>query len=109
MKKSKENSEYYQWGDHWILRDSPQLSVKRKSMSSPTAEKTHFHEKAEQAFYILKGKAVFHLNNERYIMREGESICILPKTVHYISNESDDLLDFLAVSSSTTKNDRVLI
>lgn len=109
MIRSKNNSEHYIWGngcDSWILKDSQNLSVKQEIMPSGTAEKLHFHEKAEQFFYVLKGEAVFYLNGEKFFVKSGESIIILPKSKHYISNESEDDLEFLVISNPSTNNDR---
>jgi mannose-6-phosphate isomerase-like protein (cupin superfamily) len=109
MIQSKNNSEHYIWGnncDSWILKDSQTLSIKQEIMPYGTAEKLHFHEKAEQFFYILKGEAVFYINEEMFSVKTGESITILPKSKHYISNESDENLEFLVISNPSTNNDR---
>lgn len=112
MIKSKNNSEHYTWGnncDSWILKDSHELSVKQEIMPSGTAEKLHFHKEAQQFFYILKGEAVFSINEEKFSVKAGESISVLPKSKHYISNESNEELEFLVISSPSTNNDRTEI
>jgi len=109
MIKSKNNAEDYIWGngcDSWVLKDSENLSVKQEIMPSRTAEKLHFHHHAEQFFYILKGKAVFYINDEKFSVKAGESISISPKSKHYISNESENDLEFLVISNPSTNNDR---
>lgn len=109
MIKSKNNAEHYIWGngcDSWVLKDSENLSVKQEIMPSQTAEKLHFHHHAEQFFYILKGEAVFYTNDEKFSVKAGESISILPKSKHYISNESENDLEFLVISNPSTNNDR---
>lgn len=112
MIHSKENSEHYVWGnqcDSWVLRDSQNLSVKQEKMPSGTSEKPHFHEYAEQFFYILTGEATFYLNDERLTVKAGESISILPGSKHNISNETSEDLEFLVISSPSTNNDRIEI
>lgn len=112
MIQSKENSTHYTWGngcDSWVLNDSTNLSVKQEKMPAGTAEKLHFHELAEQVFYILKGEAVFDINDEKFSVMAGESISIQPQSKHYISNESQDDLEFLVISSPSTYNDRIEI
>lgn len=109
MIKSKNNSEHYIWGngcDSWILKDTQHLSVKQEIMPSGTAEKLHFHKEAEQFFYILKGEAVFYINEKKLSVKEGESISVMPESKHYISNESEEELEFLVVSAPSTNNDR---
>ena len=109
MIHSKNNSEHYIWGadcDSWVLNNSENLSVKQEKMPANTSEKLHFHEKAEQFFYILKGEAMFYINNEKFSVKLGESITIIPKSKHYISNQSQEELEFLVISSPSTNNDR---
>lgn len=112
MIQSKHNSEHYIWGnscDSWVLNDSDNLSVKLEKMPVGTAEKLHFHEKAEQVFYILKGVAILYINDEKFQVKSGESISIQPGLKHFISNESEDDIEFLVISSPSTHNDRVEI
>ncbi|MPS66421.1 MAG: cupin domain-containing protein [Chryseobacterium sp.] len=109
MIQSKNNSTHYIWGnscDSWILKDTPGLSVKQEIMPPGTAEKRHFHKDAEQFFYVLKGEAVFYIGDEKLFVKTGESITILPKSEHYISNESQEDVEFLVISTPSTNNDR---
>lgn len=112
MIHSKNNSEHYIWGnccDSWVLNNSQNLSVKQEKMPVGTAEKLDFHTRTEQVFYILKGEAVLYINDEKFSVREGESISIQPKSEHFISNESQDDVEFLVISSPSTQNDRTEI
>lgn len=78
-------------------------------MPPGTAEKLHFHEHAEQFFYILKGEAAFYCDDEKFSVKTGESISVLPKSKHYIANESLEDLEFLVISNPSTNNDRIEI
>ncbi|PQA92331.1 cupin [Chryseobacterium shigense] len=112
MIHSKENSKHYSWGDgcdSWILNDSAHLSVKQEKMPAGAAEKLHFHEAAEQVFSILRGEAVFYINDEKFSVKAGESISVQPQLKHYIANESQDVVEFLVISSPSTHNDRIEI
>lgn len=110
--KDKSTSEHYLWGDNcdsWVLADTAGLSVKLENMPAFTREKLHFHNNAQQFFYILKGSATFYLNEEKITVTEQKGILIEPKTKHYISNETDEELEFLVISQPTTNNDRTTI
>lgn len=112
MIRSKNNSEHYIWGDHcdsWVLKDTPGLSIKQEKMPSGTAEKLHFHKMASQFFYVLKGEAVFYVNDEKFSVKEGESISILPDVQHFIANEAIKDLEFLVISNPSINNDRIEI
>jgi len=109
---NKDNSKSYKWGnncDSWIFVDKDNLSVKSESMPSRTKEKLHLHSKAQQFFYILKGKATFYINGKTESISENQGILIDPQIEHYIANETGELLDFLVISQPTTNNDRTTL
>lgn len=78
-------------------------------MPAGTSEKLHFHKVAEQFFYILKGEAVFYINGEKFLVGQGESISIEPGVKHFISNESEEEIEFLVISNPPTDYDRIEI
>ncbi|MBV8328162.1 cupin domain-containing protein [Chryseobacterium sp.] len=109
---SKNNSEHYTWGnfcDSWILKDSRGLSVKQEKMPAGSSEKAHFHQVSEQFFYVLKGEAVLYIDEEKFVMQQGESISVRSGAKHFISNESENEVEFLVISSPSTYNDRIEI
>ena len=108
----KQTAEHYIWGDNcdsWVLADTIGLSVKQESMPTLAREKLHFHTKAQQFFYILKGSATFYLEENKITVIEQKGILIQPNTKHYIANETTEQLDFLVISQPTTNSDRTTI
>jgi hypothetical protein len=47
------------------------LSVKQERMPAGTSEALHYHEHAQQFFFILKGTATFEIDHESYRERTG--------------------------------------
>ena len=110
MVKNKNNSEYYNWGENcegWRMSDGEALSVIRESMPPGTAETEHHHNKSRQFFFILKGMAELEIDGKIFSLGDGEGIEIPPKASHRIWNDSDDKVEFLVISSPTTKGDRI--
>lgn len=108
----KQTAEHYKWGDQcesWILLNSIGLSVKQEQMPTGTKEKLHFHKQAQQFFFILKGTATFYLNNEKVVVAEQKGLYIQPMTNHLISNEANEILEFLVISQPSTTDDRTTI
>ncbi|MDG3583199.1 cupin domain-containing protein [Galbibacter pacificus] len=109
MKKSKENSEHYFWGENcsgWHLVKSQSLSIIEESMPPNTQEKKHYHNNSQQFFRILSGKATFEIENETIEVQNGEGIHIPPKTKHRIRNDQSENLAFIVISEPTTRGDR---
>lgn len=101
---------HYKWGescDGWNFVDEASLSVKLEHMPAGTAEEKHYHEKAQQFFFILKGQATFELNEEIIVLKEGEGLHIPVGTIHCINNNGIDGLEFMLCSQPSTLNDRV--
>ncbi len=111
MKTSKATAEHYIWGeacDGWRLSDNAELSVIQERMPPHTSEKRHLHETSQQFFYILSGEATMERNGELTILKQQEGIEILPDTPHTMINRSDDTVEFLVISSPSTKDDRIV-
>ncbi len=111
MITSTENAEHYTWGsqcDGWHLLHSDSLSVIQERMPPGTAEQMHYHERAQQLFYILSGKATFEVEGEVKLVASNQSIHISPKIKHRILNNSDTDLHFLVISEPKSHGDRVV-
>ena len=110
MKINKSSTNHYEWGkkcEGWHLVNNTELSVIKEMMPPSTTEVEHFHKRARQFFYILKGKANFKLENKEIILLAGDGIEVPPNTIHKISNNSNDQVEFLVISQPSTKEDRV--
>ena len=104
--------EHYTWGDDchgWTFVDTDMLSIKQELMPPDTAEKPHYHEKATQFFFILKGRAKFSIDGRIIELREQQAIQIDPKQKHFIANANPTDLEFILYSYPSTKNDRIEI
>ncbi len=109
MKRTKENSEHYHWGNEcsgWHLVQSEDLSIIEERMPPHTQETKHYHKKAEQFFRIIKGTATFEIEDNTIEINEGEGVHIPPNTNHKISNDQSGPLEFLVISRPTTLGDR---
>lgn len=100
----------YTWGDGcygWEFIETDELSVKQELMPEGTAEQLHYHEKAEQFFFILAGRARFEVDGEEIIVKQNQGIRIEPGQKHRISNAVAQDLEFILYSKPSTKNDRI--
>ena len=100
---------HYQWGnecDGWNFVDEPSLSVKQERMPAGSAEALHYHQFAQQFFFILEGTATFEIDNEIITVKTQEGIHIMPGQKHRISNQSARDLIFILSSQPNTKDDR---
>ena len=102
--------DHYNWGDGchgWTFIETENLSIKQELMPPETAEIPHYHERATQFFFILKGRAVFIIDGESFNLREQQGIEIKPNQKHTIANRQNNDLEFILYSYPSTKNDRI--
>ena len=100
---------HYQWGadcDGWNLLDEDSLSVKQELMPPGTKEVKHYHQKAQQFFFILKGVAQFEIEDSTIEVNEGEGLHIEAGKKHRIVNGGKGDLEFILCSQPSTENDR---
>jgi mannose-6-phosphate isomerase-like protein (cupin superfamily) len=112
MKTNKDIAEHYTWGqncDGWHLLKSDTLSIIEEKMPSGTAESLHFHNKAQQFFYILNGTATFELEGKIIEVNAYEGLHIKPNQKHKISNNTTVDLKFLVMSEPKSHGDRTNI
>jgi mannose-6-phosphate isomerase-like protein (cupin superfamily) len=110
MIRSVDNAERYTWGDNceaWHLVKSATLSVIQERMPPGTREQLHYHEHAQQLFYILSGTASFEIDGRVIEVKPHESIHVPKNAKHFISNKSNAELQFLVISQPRSHGDRV--
>ena len=103
-------AKHYEWGkgcEAWHLLQHPALSIIQEMMPPNTSEQLHFHQKAQQFFYILEGQAHFECEGEKVVLDKGEGLHISPMEKHFISNNGPDDLHFLVISQPPSHGDRV--
>lgn len=110
MQKNKNNSERYVWGDKclgWHLVKNEDLSVIQELMPPNTQETNHYHNYAQQFFFILKGIATFITETSEVEISAGNGFHVEPGTEHQIFNHQEEGLEFLVISQPTSRGDKI--
>ena len=89
-----------------LLVNTDALSVKQELMPGNTAESLHYHEKAQQFFFILKGIATFEVEEQFFLVKENTGFHIPAGKKHRIINNANTDLEFILRSQPSTNNDR---
>lgn len=107
---SIKNGKHYVWGgdcDGWHLASSAALSVIQERVPAGRAEARHFHNRAEQFFYILAGIATLEVEGAVHTVNVGEGVHVAAGVAHTLSNTQTDDLVFLVISTPPSHGDRV--
>ena len=106
---SIQTGQHYVWGGSchgWHLVSSSNLSVIQERVPSGAAEVRHLHKRAEQFFYILNGIATLEVASAIYVLRPNEGFHVPAGVPHTLSNQHEQLLEFLVVSTPPSHGDR---
>lgn len=107
---STENAEHYRWGeqcDGWHLAKSASLSVIQEHVPPGAREVRHHHERSEQFFFVLSGVATLEVEGTRYALSAQQGFAVAPGQAHCLSNETDQSLSFIVISTPPSHGDRV--
>ena len=106
---SRVNADHYRWGhecDAWHLVKDPAFTVIEELIPTGAAEVRHYHEKAQQFFYILSGEAIMDVEGEPTLLQTGTGLRILPGVRHQIRNPSSGPLRLLVISQPPSHGDK---
>jgi mannose-6-phosphate isomerase-like protein (cupin superfamily) len=110
MKVNKETARHYGWGgdcEGWHFLESDSLSVIRERIPPGGGEVLHYHETAQQLFYILGGVATFEGDGDEFVVMEGEGFHVRPGVRHKIRNLGEGDLHIVVISEPKSHGDRV--
>jgi mannose-6-phosphate isomerase-like protein (cupin superfamily) len=103
-------SREYRWRDvcrGWTLASHDSLHVVLEEMPPRTEEVRHLHSRVTQFYFILRGEATVRLGDRTLTLFAEDGVEIAAEVPHQIRNDRDDTLEFLVVSSSAPREDRV--
>jgi len=106
---SIETGKHYVWGsdcDGWHLAASPNLSVIQERVPSGSSEVRHLHRRAEQFFYVLNGIATLEVDGAIYVLKSKDGFHVPAGVPHTLSNQHQQILEFLVVSTPPSHGDR---
>ena len=109
---SKDNAEHYLWGgqcDGWHLVKSPELSIIQELVPAGGAEVRHYHQQAQQFFYVLSGIASLEVDGVISQLVPGQGLHVPAGSAHRLANEGPEALEFIVVSVPMAQGDRVLV
>ena len=105
------NAEHYTWGnnsDGWHFLKTDELSIIKERISAGEGEERHYHNAAQQYFYILSGEAYIELSDKKYKLTVGEGLHVPAKAIHLLKNTGKTDLIFLVISQPESHGDKVI-
>lgn len=106
----KRSAQHYQWGegcDGWRLAEAAMLSVIEERMPPGASEIRHFHARATQFFYVLRGTLTVEVEGREHVLSARQGIQIAAGQAHQVLNRAAADAEFLVVSTPPSRDDRV--
>lgn len=107
---SKENAEHYIWGencDGWHLVKSEHLSVIQERVPAGMSEVRHFHNHAQQFFFVLSGAATIEVAGKGHVILPQQGMHVPAGVPHQLKNQAEQDLEFIVTSTPPSHGDRV--
>ncbi len=107
---SKENAEHYIWGencDGWHLVKSEHLSVIQERVPAGMSEVRHFHNHAQQFFFVLSGAATIEVAGKDHVLLPQQGMHVPAGVPHQLRNQTEQDLEFIVTSTPPSHGDRV--
>ncbi len=77
-------------------------------MPAGGSEQRHYHERAQQFFFVLSGEASIEVDGHEVKLSAGQGIHIEPGTPHQMKNVAAEDVHFLVISQPPSHGDRIL-
>ncbi len=106
---SIKDAPHYTWGDlcdGWHLAKTDALSVIQERVPHGAAETRHFHNRAEQFFYVLSGIATMEVDGVVHHLNPNQGIHVPAGVPHQLSNLNTEDIVFLVISTPPSHGDR---
>jgi mannose-6-phosphate isomerase-like protein (cupin superfamily) len=107
---SRQTGQHYSWGngcDGWHLVKTEALSVIEEKMPPGTSEVRHYHQKANQFFYVLRGNLNIEVDGNEHALSAAQGLHIKAGEHHQVFNRSACDVEFLVVSNPPSHGDRI--
>ncbi len=76
-------------------------------MPPGTQAARHFHNKAQQFFFVMEGEAVMELDGKEFVIRAREGVHVSAAKPHQMFNRSEADVLFIVISQPPSHGDRV--
>lgn len=106
LRRTKELPQFQNMIDKTLIREifHPRnsridgISIAYARLERNSSSEKHMHRKAQEVYFILKGKGTVYVGGEMRKVGEWDAILIPPATEHFIKNSGSRPLEFLCIS-----------
>ena len=80
------------WGEEKWIVNTDKYCGKLLYLKEGYRCSRHYHIHKDETFYLLKGRVLFELNDNKFELNEGDSVRIKPNTWHRFTGLEDSII-----------------
>lgn len=95
---------------HPALHGNRNQSLAEATIPAGTSTVRHRHDRTEEIYHVVAGQGMMTLGSELFVIEVGDTVLILPGTLHCVANTGDTPLRILCCCSPAyTHADTILL
>lgn len=89
------------WGSFDVLHEEKTFKIKKITVKPKSRLSYQYHNKRSELWYVISGKGIVTLNNEKIELNVGSTIKIEKKDRHRVENKGSEDLIFVEIQTGT--------
>ena len=89
------------WGSYIILSEDKKYKIKKIEVNPKSRLSYQYHDKRSELWYILSGKGIVTINDEKIELNVGSTIKINKRVKHRIENNGSENLIFIEIQTGS--------
>ena len=89
------------WGNFQVLYEENTFKIKKITVDPKSRLSYQYHDKRSELWYILSGKGIVTINDEKIELNVGSTIKINKRVKHRIENNGSENLIFIEIQTGS--------
>jgi len=89
--------------------DLKNQSLAHATLSPGQKTERHFHPRAEEIYFVLRGRALMEVDGQTRELKEGDAVAIPSGAKHHVENIGDGELEFLCCCAPAYSHDDTIL
>jgi len=89
------------WGSFHVLHEENTFKIKKITVDPKSRLSYQYHDKRSELWYVLSGKGIVTINDEKIKVNEGTTIKINKRDKHRVENNGSENLIFIEIQTGS--------
>ena len=89
------------WGTYIVLSEDKSFKIKKIEVNPKSRLSYQYHNKRSEHWYVISGKGIVTINDEKFELSEGSTIKINKRDKHRVENKGTENLVFIEIQTGS--------